>query len=235
MMRLDKYLTMCGVGSRSEAKYYIRQGLVKVNDLVIYSDDAKIDENNDEVKFDNEVLIFKKNIYLVINKPKNCICTTDDEEDGVIITDYLDDFMRSRNLFPVGRLDIDTEGLLILTDDGDFCHNVITPKKHIPKTYYVEFVGNITDKEIQKLSKGIKIGDYVTLPAKIRRLGEQQLEMTIYEGKHHQIKLMLEAIGNRVTYLKRIKIGNFELPETLMPGEYRELSPEEINMILCKN
>ncbi len=234
MIRLDKYMAMCGLGTRSEVKRYIRQGLVCVNDIKVRCDDIKIDEDNDRVIFESRPLNFKKNIYLVINKPQNCICTTDEEEDGAIITDYLDEFMRSRKLFPVGRLDADSEGLLILTDDGDFCHNVITPKKHVPKTYYVEFVGMLSDKEIQKLTKGVKIGDYTTLPSKVRRLGEQKLEITIHEGKYHQIKLMLEAIGNRVTYLKRIKIGNFSLPEMLMPGEYRELSSEELKLILCK-
>jgi len=233
MIRLDKYLAMCGIGTRSEVKRYIRQGLARINGIIIKNDDIKIDEITDNIEFENQPLTFRKNVYLVINKPMNCICTTDDEEDGTIITDYLDDFMRGRKLFPVGRLDVDTEGLLLLTDDGDFCHNIITPKKHIPKTYYVEFVGMLSDKEIQKLCSGIKIGDYTTLPAKVKKLDEQALEITIHEGKFHQIKLMLEAIGNRVTYLKRIKIGNFDLPE-LMPGEFRELTDEEIKKILCK-
>ncbi len=234
MIRLDKYMAMCALGTRSEVKRYIRQGLVCVNGIPVRCDDLKINEDKDNITFEGQPLVFKKNVYIVINKPKNCICTTDEEEDGTIITDYLDEFMRARKLFPVGRLDADSEGLLILTDDGDFCHNVITPKKHVPKTYYVEFVGMLSDKEIQKLMKGVKIGDYTTLPSKVKRLGEQQLEITIHEGKYHQIKLMLEAIGNRVTYLKRIKIGDFDLPEMLMPGEYRELSQDELKMILAK-
>ncbi len=234
MIRLDKYLTMCGVESRSVAKKCIRRGYVTVNDIEIRDDDTKIDENHDKVIFDGELLTFKKNIYIVMNKPQNCICTTAEEEGhGTLISDYLDDFLRSRELFTIGRLDKDTEGLLLLTDDGDFCHKVISPKKHVPKKYYVEIVGLISDKEIAALAKGVKIGDYTTLPAAIKRVGEQALEITINEGKYHQIKLMLESIGNRVTFLKRVSIGNFLLPE-LEPGEYREMTPDELNMVLGK-
>jgi len=234
MIRLDKYLTMCGVESRSVAKKCIRRGYVTVNDIEIRDDDVKIDENHDRVVFDGEPLTFKKNIYIVMNKPQDCICTTEEEEGhGQIVSDYLDDFLRSRELFTIGRLDKDTEGLLLLTDDGDFCHKVISPKKHVPKKYYAEIVGQISDKEIAVLSKGVKIGDYTTLPAVIKRVGEQALEITINEGKYHQIKLMLESIGNRVTFLKRISIGNFILPE-LEPGEYREMTVEELNMVLGK-
>ncbi len=226
MIRLDKYLTLCGIGTRSIVKKCIRRGLVLVNDNVVKNDDLKIDEEKDVVIFDGEKLNYQKNIYLVMNKPGDCICSTDDEEDGTIINDLLDDFLRHRKLFPVGRLDKDTEGLLILTDDGDFCHKVISPKKNIPKTYYVEYVGNMSEKEMQRLREGVKIGDYTTLPAKVKKAGEQALEIIITEGKYHQVKLMLEALGNRVTYLKRIKIGDFDLPE-LGAGEYRELTEEE--------
>jgi len=234
MMRLDKFLAMCGKGTRSEVKKAIRSGMVYVNEMRIKSDDTKIDELNDTIVFDGEELQYRKNIYVVMNKPKDCVCSTDDGDGGQIVSHYLDDFLRSRELFSVGRLDKDTEGLLILTDDGAFCHEVIAPKKHVAKTYYVEIVGLISDKEIQTLCRGVKIGDYMTQPAEIRRLGDQALEITIHEGKYHQIKLMLEAIGNRVTYLKRVRIGNFFLPD-LEPGEFREMTEDEIKLVLEKN
>lgn len=234
MMRLDKFLAMCGKGTRSEVKKAIRNGMVYVNQVHVKSDDTKIDETRDTIVFDGEELQFRKNIYVVMNKPKDCICSTDDGEGGMIVSHYLDDFLRSRELFSVGRLDKDTEGLLILTDDGAFCHEVISPKKHVAKTYYAEIVGLISDREIQKLSQGVKIGDYTTQPAEIRRVGDQALEITIHEGKYHQIKLMLEAIGNRVTYLKRTRIGDFFLPE-LEPGEYREMTEDEIRLVLARS
>lgn len=235
MIRLDKFLTMCGVESRSIAKKLIRRGKVAVNGQAVRDDDVKIDEAADAITLDGEELCFKKNVYVVMNKPKDCICTTEEKDGGFcsIITDYLDDFMRSRELFPVGRLDRDTEGLIILTDDGDFCHRVISPKKQVPKTYYAEIAGAISDGEISQLAKGVKIGDYTTMPAKVRRAGEQALEITINEGKYHQVKLMLEAIGNRVSFLKRIRIGEFDLPD-LEPGEYREMTPEELELVLGK-
>lgn len=225
-MRLDKFLKDSGVGSRSEVKLLIKKGLVTVNGVTAKSVDQKVTEY-DTVTFSGKELSYQKFVYIMMNKPAGVISATTDAEHKTV-TDLLDASLSHRSLFPVGRLDIDTEGLLLLTDDGDFAHRVTAPSHTVEKTYYLKTLRPLEDDYAEKFSDGVYIpGGHKTRPAKFEPVGECEALLTISEGRFHQVKYMLEAVGNRVTYLKRIKIGALCLDEALAPGEYRPLSPSE--------
>ena len=228
MMRLDKMLAHMNYGSRKEVKELIRKGFVLVNGEVITDDDFKVDEINDEVIIADEKVEYKDKVYVMLNKPDGYISATFDNHDPTVI-DLIDEY-NYLNIFPVGRLDKDTHGLLLITNDGDLAHNLLSPKKHVDKKYYLKFDGNITEKGIKTFEEGIVLDDgYKTMPAKLIDLGNNEAHVIIKEGKFHQVKIMMERIGCKVTYLKRIEFGSLKLDETLEEGQYRLLTEEELN------
>ena len=218
-----------GYGSRKDVKKLIRKGYVKVNNEVIVDDDFQINEEEDEVIIFDEEIEYNKYIYLMMNKPAGYICANYSNNERIIFE--LINELSLRGLFTVGRLDKDTEGLLLITNDGMLCHNLLSYKYHVEKTYYIVFEGTITDSKIKRLESGIEIEDYVTKPAKFKLLSDNEGELTICEGKFHQVKKMMEAVGCPVVYLKRIKFGGLDLDKNLGLGEYRHLTEEEISIL----
>ena len=230
MIRLDKFLKDMGIGSRKEVKEFIRKKLVKVNNVVIKNDDYKVDEEKDIITFNNEIIKYEKYIYLMMNKPAGVVSATFDNKDQTVI-DLIDDY-KSFNLFPFGRLDKDSEGLLIISNDGKLAHNLPSPKKHVNKTYYVEIDGIVTNDDIIKFKEGITLNDDEKCKSASLEIIESnnisKCYVTISEGKYHQVKRMFESVNKKVIYLKRITFGNIALDPTLKIGEYRKLSEEEI-------
>lgn len=230
MMRLDKMLAHCGYGSRKEVKEYIRKGYILVNGEIVTNDDYKVDEINDEITFADENVNYENMIYLMLNKPDGYVSATFDYNDPTVI-DLIDGY-KNRNIFPVGRLDKDTVGLLIITNDGQMAHKLLSPKSHVDKTYYLRYTGTITKDAISMFESGITIDDgYTCMPAKLIDLGNNEANVIIKEGKFHQVKRMMEAIGCEVVYLQRIKFGPISLDSTLSEGEYRALTKEEIEAL----
>lgn len=231
MLRLDKILCDMNIGSRSQVKTYIKQGFVTLNGEVVTRPEIKVDEHQDVITFKGEVYHYKKYVYYMLHKPQGVVSATDDNT-CMTVTDLLKD-TGYNNLFPVGRLDKDTEGLLLMTNDGELAHNLLSPKKHVNKVYYVELEKTLTEESLLLLEHGVDIGEErLTLPSTIKRLTDKSLYLTITEGKYHQVKRMMRAVDNTVTYLKRISIGSLQLDETLPKGGYRELTEEEINNLL---
>ncbi|MCA0385365.1 MAG: rRNA pseudouridine synthase [Firmicutes bacterium] len=234
-IRLDKLLSNMGKGSRSEMKDALRFGQVKVNGTVVRSGKDKIDAEKDLVTYRGEPVIYKKFLYLIMNKPQGVISATEDNHHKTVI-DLIGEEYKHYELFPVGRLDIDTEGLLIITNDGELTHNLLAPKKHVPKTYFAKVEGRVTDKDIAAFSKGITLDDgYLCKPAELE-IGIQtgnttEVVLTIHEGKFHQVKRMFESAGKRVVYLKRIKMNALELDPSIALGQYRELTEEEFDLL----
>lgn len=226
MMRLDKYLAHAKLGTRKEVKKLIRQGSVTVNGEICRNDDAKIDEINDEVMYDEMPVFYQEFYYLMLNKPEGYISSTVDELDPSVLRLIEEDF--ALDLFPVGRLDVDTVGLLILTNNGKFSHNLLSPKHHVEKEYYVELEKPLSDDDITKLETGVLIDEEYTKPAKIIKIEDTIVHMILTEGKFHQVKRMFHAVGNEVLYLKRIRVGTLLLDSSLEEGDYRFLSDEEI-------
>lgn len=230
-MRLDKLLANSGFGTRTEVKKLIRYKAVTINGEVAKSGSTHVDEVNDEVAVYEEPVVYLKNIYLMMNKPKDVVSATQDNIHETVI-DLVDEGLLYFDLFPVGRLDIDTEGFLILTNDGQFSHRVLSPNKHVPKMYYLETDEAIPQKAIEAFTKGVPILDgYVTKPAVLEILSETTAHLTITEGKYHQVKEMMLTQGVEVTYLKRVKYGNLELDSDLALGEYRLIEEEELAKI----
>ncbi len=229
-VRLDKYLADMKIGSRSEVKTYIRKGRVQVNGEVIKAADTKIDTSNSVVSFDNQIIEYEAYEYFMLNKPAGVVSATTDNLSKTVI-DLITD-SKKNDIFPVGRLDKDTEGLLLITNDGELAHKLLSPKKHVGKVYFARIRGRVTDLEIEVFKQGIKLGvDFTTLPAELTVLESADIstvEVTIFEGKFHQVKRMFEAVGMEVIYLKRLRMGELSLDETLAPGEYRKLTKEEL-------
>ena len=233
MIRLDKFLSQMNIGTRSEVKNAIRKGKVTINGEVCKNADAKIDENSDVICFEGREITFEKYVYYMLNKPAGVVSATKDNLDTTVL-ELLSD-VPNRDIFPVGRLDKDTEGLLLLTNDGELAHNLLSPKKHISKTYLVHTKDDITSEQIKKLEAGVDIGeDALTMLAEAKITGEKELLLTIYEGKFHQVKRMLKAVDNEVVYLERKKMGQLSLDESLKRGEYRKLTIEEIDLLKGK-
>jgi 23S rRNA pseudouridine2605 synthase len=230
MIRLNKYIASCGVCSRRKADDIIQKGNVKVNGKTVEDFGIQIDEKKDIVEiYDKKIKLEKSKLYLMLNKPKGYITTNDEQFMRPSTVELINEDIR---VFPVGRLDMDTEGLLVFTNDGDFANKVIHPKNKIEKTYVVRFKeGEADPKKIEKMKKGVDIGDYVTKPAKVRLMSKNQLEIIISEGKNRQIRKMCEVVGIDVYDLKRTKIGMLELGD-LKVGEYRKLKPSEIKLII---
>ena len=226
MIRLDKLLAHMNLGSRKEVKQYIRKGFVEVNGVTVYDDDLKINED-DEVIFLDEKIEYDSLVYFMLNKPIDVISATYDPNNKTVI-DILSDYQKM-NIFPVGRLDIDTHGLLLITNDGQLAHKLLAPKKHVDKVYYLKFDGEFKEEYYKEFEKGIVLDDgYQTKPAKIIVNGNEA-HLTIYEGKFHQVKRMFEALNMKVTYLQRVKFGPLELDTNLEEGEFRKLTSEEIS------
>jgi 16S rRNA pseudouridine516 synthase len=231
MLRLDKFLCDAGIGSRSQVKVFLKQGLIKVNGEIIKKPEFKVEEEQDSVTFQGKEIKYRKYVYYMLNKPKGVVSATRDNLDRTV-TDLIKD-SGHQNLFPVGRLDKDTEGLLIMTNDGDLAHRLLSPKKHVDKVYYVELDKMLTEEGRRMLETGIDIGEEKpTLPANAQRISDTSLYLTIREGKYHQVKRMLKAVGCEVTYLKRIAMGAISLDKNLPCGCYRELTEEERKKIL---
>ncbi len=233
-MRLDKFLCDAGIGSRKDIKKIIKSGAVCVQGFSSIRPETHIDPENDKVFLNGSPVIYKKFIYLMMNKPKGYISATFDKRLPTVLDLVPEEYLHY-DLFPAGRLDIDTEGLLLLTNDGQLAHNILSPKKHIPKTYFAEVSGAVTSEDIEKFSKGLIIdGDIKTKPAVLEILspGEiSEINLTITEGKFHQVKRMFEAVGKEVIYLKRIKMNALSLDEGLPLGELRELTEDEVKLI----
>ena len=231
MLRLDKFLCDAGIGSRSQVKVFLKQGLIKVNGEIIKKPEFKVEEEQDSVTFQGKEIKYRKYVYYMLNNPKGVVSATRDNLDRTV-TDLIKD-SGHQNLFPVGRLDKDTEGLLIMTNDGDLAHRLLSPKKHVDKVYYVELDKMLTEEGRRMLETGIDIGEEKpTLPANAQRISDTSLYLTIREGKYHQVKRMLKAVGCEVTYLKRIAMGAISLDKNLPCGCYRELTEEERKKIL---
>ena len=232
--RIDKILSNLGYGSRSELKKLCKSGLVKVNGKVINNPGVQVDVENDEILFDGEKVVYKEFIYLMLNKPDGYISATFDKRDPIVL-DLIDKEDLVFEPFPVGRLDKDTEGLLVLTNDGQLAHRVLSPKKHVPKTYYAKVEGVVTEEDVKAFAEGVTLDDgYETMPAELEILKSDdisEIELTIHEGKFHQVKRMFESVGKKVVYLKRLSMGKLKLDEGLALGEYRELTEEEVKMI----
>ncbi|TDM04578.1 pseudouridine synthase [Macrococcus carouselicus] len=229
-MRLDKFLANHGLGTRTEVKQLIKKGNITVNDVIIKKPEHQIAEESDVIASDGDVIRYEKALYIILNKPAGVISATEDNMHTTVV-DLMPEYSHF-DLHPVGRLDKDTEGLLILTTDGQFSHNVLSPKKHVNKTYFARLDGEVTPAAIQQFKEGITLDDdYKCKPADLRILGSGEIEVTIQEGKFHQVKRMFQAVGRTVVYLKRIRMGSLELPDDLETGQYRKMSEKEINLV----
>ncbi len=225
-MRLDRYLCELNIGTRSQVKEFIKKGLVSVNGRTIRLADYRIEEQTDQIAFQGKTLTYRKYVYYMLNKPQGVVSATQDNTAGTV-TELLAAEGR-KDLFPVGRLDKDTEGLLLLTNDGELAHRLLSPKKHVDKTYLVTVAHSLSEEDIRRLEQGVDIGeDRMTLPAKVAVQSERMIHLTIQEGKYHQVKRMLQAVDNQVTALKRIRFGKIILDEELAPGAYRPLTTQE--------
>lgn len=229
-IRLDKYLSNSGYGSRKEIKKLLKNGSTKVDGQVVKDSSFKVEPGINTVMIDGNIIEYRKYVYIMMNKPAGVISATYDSREETVI-DILEEYYKKFDLFPVGRLDKDTEGLLLLTNDGKLAHNLLSPKKHVDKTYYAEVDGEITLEDCVKFKDGVIIdNDYKTLPAnmEIIKAGTiSKVHITIREGKFHQIKKMIKAVGKKVIYLKRISMGSLKLDNDLEIGEYRELTGDE--------
>ena len=230
MIRLDKYLADCGLGTRSEVKKYIKAKQITVNSEIITKPDVKVDENNDTICFKGKEVTYEKYVYYLFHKPSGCVTAKQDNLHKTVM-DYFPEEIRNKDIAPVGRLDLDTEGLLLFTNDGPLTHHLLSPTHHIPKTYYAVLDKEVPETAIEEFQKGVDIGDdKLTLPAELIILSDKEAELTIHEGRFHQIKRMFEAVGCTVTYLKRLSMGSLELGD-LPKGEYRKLTEEEVQML----
>jgi len=219
-IRLDKILSKSGFGSRTDSKKLIRAGRVTIDGKKALSSSEKAFPES--VMVDGKKVEYKEFVYIILNKPAGVISATEDKKKETVL-DLLPEHYKTYELFPVGRLDIDTEGFLLITNDGPLAHNLLSPNKHCPKTYYVETERKPSEKDMQKLRDGVYIGEGITTSPAEAEFHEKGILLTIYEGKFHQVKRMLEAVDNKVTYLKRVAMGNMKLPENLSTGEFIEV------------
>jgi len=226
-MRIDKFLASQGYGSRKEVKKIIKNGQIRINDLVIKNDGFQIDEYKDVVMINNTIITYQKYLYIMLYKPKGYVSATNDTNEATVL-DLVKDYQQF-SLFPIGRLDKDTEGLLILSNDGELAHKLLSPAKKVVKTYYVETKKSIRKEDIQKIEEGITIDTgYLCLGANVELIDERRCYISITEGKFHQIKKMIKATNNKVEYLKRVRFANISLDKTLEKGEFRKLTNQEV-------
>ena len=232
MERLDKILSNLGYGSRKEIKQIVRKGLIEVNGQIVKDNGMQVDPNEDIIFVNGEQIFYREFIYLMMNKPDGVISATHDSRDETVI-DLLEVEHQVFNPFPVGRLDKDTVGLLLLTNDGELNHRLISPKWKVDKVYLAKIDAKVTENDVKKFKAGITLDDgYTCKEAKLEIISatdeESEIKLTIQEGKFHQVKRMFEAVNKNVTYLKRIEFGSLPLDEDLEEGEYRELTEEEV-------
>ena len=236
-MRLDKFLVACAVGSRTEVKNLLQAGRVMVNGKKEKSAKLQINEERDEIRFDGQVLEYEEFVYYMMNKPQGVISATDDTKHRTVL-DLLDDLARSKEVFPVGRLDIDTHGLLLLTNDGKLAHALLSPKRHVDKTYLAQVKGIMTQEDVETFAKGIPLKDFTCQPARLEIMSvdteknQSLVHLTIAEGKFHQVKRMVAYCGKEVVNLQRLTMGTLILDEDLKRGEWRRLSKEELEGLL---
>ncbi len=231
-MRIDKLLSSMGLASRTESAKAAKQGLIKVNGKVVSKADTKVDPDVDVIEYMGKNVSYKKNIYIMMNKPSGVVSSTDGK-DGDTVISLLPEELQKCGLFPCGRLDKDTVGLLIITNDGATSHYLLSPKRHVSKIYHVKTALPVTENDIKMLEYGVQLdkGD-VARPAQVQQVGEDELYITIVEGMYHQIKRMLEAVNNKVIFLERVEFGTLPLDTTLKRGEWRYLTQEEIDILL---
>jgi len=233
-MRLDKLVANSGFGTRTEVKRFVKKGLVVINGVPAKSASMHVDEEKDEVVVNGVLLDYREYVYIMMNKPCDYISATEDRTQSTVL-DLIDPSYYHFDLFPMGRLDKDTEGLLILTNDGKLSHKVLSPKYHVEKIYYVEVEGRLVEEDIKEFEEGLDLGDFLSMPAQLSILESDEYSkamVVIKEGKYHQVKRMFEAVGKEVIYLKRVQMGSLELDEELELGEYREMTEEEIELLL---
>jgi 16S rRNA pseudouridine516 synthase len=234
-MRIDKMLSNLGFGSRKEVKKLLKDGAVQVNHKTIKDSGHHVDSEKDTVIVHGEEVQYREFIYLMMNKPPGVISATEDNRDQTVI-DLLELEDSVLDPFPVGRLDKDTEGLLLITNDGQLAHKLLSPKKHVPKTYFAVIDGEVTEEDIHAFKEGVVLDDgYETKPGDLKILKSgirSDIELTITEGKFHQVKRMFQAVGKRVVYLQRLTMGPLALDESLELGEYRELTEEEVEALM---
>lgn len=233
MERIDKIICAQTEYSRKDVKKLILQKRIKVNDELVFKADIKIDPEKDKISIDEKIINIQKNIYLILNKPKGYISATEDRSQKTVL-DLIDEKYSHRELFPAGRLDKDTTGMMIITDDGQFAHNILAPRKHISKTYEVELDLELTKEMVEGFKRGIKLNDGECKTAKLEIIGQYTGIVILTEGRYHQIKRMFGCYGAKVVNLHRIAMGNLRLPEDLKEGESRELSKEELELLTKK-
>ena len=237
-MRLDKFLVENGLGSRSQVKDVLKKGLVLVNGRAEKSPKTQINETADEVVVSGQKLTYEKFVYYLLNKPKGYISATEDERHKTVL-DLLDDLARTKEVFPVGRLDIDTHGLLLLTNDGQLAHALLSPKRHVDKTYLAQVEGIMSQEDVDTFAKGISLKDFTCQPAKLELVSvdsvknQSLVRVTIAEGKFHQVKRMVAYCGKEVVDLQRLTMGTLVLDENLERGEWRRLTKEELENLLA--
>ena len=243
MMRIDKYLADCGLGTRSEVKKYIKSKQITVNGEVVGKPEQKIDENCDVVCYKDQQVTYEKYVYFLFHKPAGCVTAKQDNVHKTVM-EYFPEEIRAKDIAPVGRLDLETEGLLLFTNDGPLTHHLLSPTHHVPKTYYAILDKEVPESAVEAFQKGVDIGDdKLTLPAELVILpvmvNEEgytvySAELTIHEGRFHQVKRMFETVGCTVTYLKRLSMGSLEL-DNLQVGEYRKLTEDEVKNLQIEN
>ena len=229
IMRLDKFLSDTGRFTRSEGKAAIRKGRIAINGQIEKSPERKLSPETDTVALDGAPLLYRRCTYLMLNKPEGVVSATEDGDRTVI--DLLPEELRRLGLFPCGRLDKNTVGLVLLMNDGPLSHRLLAPKSHVDKVYTFRCKFPLSEADIASLEQGVDIGGYTTAPCKVERTGEREGRITLREGKYHQIKLMLAAVHNQVTYLERITFGGIPLDPVLGRGEWRYLTEEEENLL----
>ncbi len=234
MIRLDKYLADCGIGTRKEIKKLIRGGRVKIEGIVKPLPELKIDENTAKAFVDGRSIAYRKYVYLMLNKPSGYISATWDKRRPVVL-DLVPEEYSHFEVFPVGRLDIDTVGLCILTNDGGLAHRILSPVKHVPKRYFAVVDGELSESDINAFSEGMDLGDFTAKPSTLEILkstkAESEAVVEIFEGKFHQVKRMFERVGKNVLYLKRIAMNKLTLDDSLAEGELRELTQDELELL----
>lgn len=230
-MRLDKFLAEVGLGSRKEVKQLIKKGQISVNQKIEKSDKKQIDPEKDQVDYQGEILHYQEFYYYLLHKPAGVVSATEDKHDQTVMDIFSPSDYRS-DLFPVGRLDKNTEGLLLITNDGKLAHDLLSPKKHVEKEYFAEVQGVMTAEDQQRFVEGILLDGDRTLPAELLidevTEDKSKVRIILHEGKFHQVKRMVKACGKEVTYLKRIRMGKLLLTKELVKGAYRSLTEDEL-------
>lgn len=233
MMRLDKYLADMGIGTRTEIKKYVRQGKVKIDGEVVKSPEIKVNPDVQTVSYLDQSVSYEKFEYYMLNKPAGVVSATTDEKDKTVID--LITAKKRKDLFPVGRLDKDTEGLLLITNDGELAHRLLAPKKHVDKVYYAKVKGIVTEEDVKAFKEGVSLGQgEMARPAALEILVSDEISeirLTIQEGKFHQVKRMFISVGKEVVYLKRLSMGSLVLDEKLPLGAYRPLTNKELEQL----